>query len=144
MTSVSQFFDTLTADARRWPDHTDYDLHGPTRCALRIPMVLDQDRPKGPPTRFQGAPHGYCWHCQIALTRVEARDRSHVCGWAMRSVGCHWTHPRFPSAVVSTTNRPMPDGSRFSGYVAVVNFAEIGTFHTRQLAQRAVEVHLGA
>jgi hypothetical protein len=37
----------------------------------------------------------------------------------------------------------MPDGARFSGYVAVVNFAELGTFATRELAQKAVEAHLG-
>lgn len=64
-------------------------------------------------------------------------------GWAMRSVGCHWTHPKYPQAVVSTVSRPNGDAGRFSAYVAVVNFSEIGLFATRQLAQQAVEAYLG-
>jgi hypothetical protein len=63
-------------------------------------------------------------------------------GWAMRSVGCHWTHPNYPQAIVSTVSRN-GDAGRFSGYVAVVNFSEIGLFATRQLAQQAVEALLG-
>jgi len=107
MISTSEFFDTLTLDARRWPDVTDYYLHGPTRCALHVPPCL-------------------------------------ATMWTPAKIGCHWTHPKYPSAIVSSIVKRDQDGAQFSGYVAVVNFAEIGTFHTRQLAQRAVEVHLGA
>jgi len=27
------------------------------------------------------APHGYCWECGRALTRIEGSDRSHRCPW---------------------------------------------------------------
>lgn len=46
MISTSEFFDVLTLDARRWPDHTDYYLHGPTRCALHVPLVLASTSPR--------------------------------------------------------------------------------------------------
>jgi len=63
--------------------------------------------------------------------------------WIAARVGCHWTHPKYPSAVVSSVVKRAADGAQFSGYVAVVNFAELGTFATRDLAQKAVAAHLG-
>lgn len=64
-------------------------------------------------------------------------------GWAMRSVGCHWTHPNYPSAVVSTFTRGNPGaGQMKSGYGAWINYELIGEFETRELAQQAVEALL--
>jgi len=74
----------------------------------------------------------------------DATGNSELAEWMPAKVGCHWTHPKYPSAIVSSIVKRSQDGAQFSGYVAVVNFAEIGTFHTRQLAQQAVEAHLGA
>lgn len=92
---------------------------------------------------YAPAPHGFCCTCAVPLSRREAEEKSHRCGWAMRSVGCYWTHPAYPSAVVATSTRYAPGGVRQSGYVATVNFAELGLFATRELAQRAVEAYLG-
>lgn len=65
-------------------------------------------------------------------------------GWAMRSVGCHWIHPKYPQAVVSTFVRGNPSlGQMKSGYGAWVNFSLVGEFETRELAQQAVEALLG-
>lgn len=89
------------------------------------------------------APYGFCCTCAVPLTRAESQEKSHRCGWAMRSVGCYWTHPEYPSAVVSTRVQHLPGGKQQSGYVATVNFAELGLFATRELAQRAVEAYLG-
>lgn len=61
--------------------------------------------------------------------------------WTRTAVGEHYTNPAYPQAVVSTITRhgwPRP----FSGWVAVVNFARLGVFPTRELAQRYVESYL--
>lgn len=60
-------------------------------------------------------------------------------GWAMRSVGCHWTHPDYPQAVVSTYVAHNGDGTQTRGYITNVM---PGLFATRELAQRAVEAML--
>lgn len=64
-------------------------------------------------------------------------------GWEKRPIGEHWINARYPSATVSSVTHHLVGGARKSGYVATVNFAELGVFHTRELAQRAVEAHLG-
>jgi hypothetical protein len=83
----------------------------------------------------------YCTEHNLKYTGAIC-PKTPVSGWEMRSVGCHWTHPKYPSAVVSSVIKRGQDGAQFSGYVAVVNFAEIGTFHTRELAQQAIAAHL--
>lgn len=64
--------------------------------------------------------------------------------WTRAAVGEHWTHPAYPQAVVSSF---VKHGAGWtnprSGYVAVVNFAHIGEFASRELAQQAVEAYLG-
>ena len=59
--------------------------------------------------------------------------------WIPARVGCHWTHPRYPNTVISTMSRPLPDGTRMSGYVVVRNFREVGIFGSLGAAQEAVE-----
>lgn len=64
MISTSEYFDAMALDARRWPDHTDYYMHGPTRCALHVPLFT--------PTPARYVPD----HPSLAIwprTTVEAR-----------------------------------------------------------------------
>lgn len=94
---------------------------------------------------------GACRHCSLMPKDCNcifgelraAVAASEAKGWQEQGVGCYWINPQYPSAVVSTSVRYLPGGVRQSGYVARVNFAELGLFATRELAQRAVEAYLG-
>jgi hypothetical protein len=38
--SAAELHTILRADARRWPDHTDYWRFGPTQAALSVPATV--------------------------------------------------------------------------------------------------------
>lgn len=60
--------------------------------------------------------------------------------WIPAAVGCHWTNPAYPRAIISTFVRSRPTRSQMrSGYGAWLNYELVGEFDTLALAQEATE-----